>query len=135
MQDGRDYLEKAGVEEAIRAGLSQILKDKPADPVAALGKILQAKKVCILATSASTMGDHATGAWSEEITGPYYTFLDAGCTVKIASISGGKIPIDAGSLSDTFKTANDKRFEETGDVAKLETSLPLSKLDVGTIDM
>ena len=37
-------------------------------------------------------------------------------------VKGGKITIDAGSLSDQFKTENDKRFESSGDVAKLEAS-------------
>ena len=37
-------------------------------------------------------------------------------------VKGGKITIDAGSLSDQFKTENDKRFETSGDVAKLESS-------------
>ena len=37
-------------------------------------------------------------------------------------VKGGKITIDAGSLSDQFKTENDKRFESSGDVAKLESS-------------
>ena len=44
---------------------------------------MSGKKVAILATSADKMGDHATGAWSEEITGSYYAFVDAGCTVTI----------------------------------------------------
>ena len=30
---------------------------------------MSGKKVAILATSADMMGEHATGAWSEEITG------------------------------------------------------------------
>ena len=37
-------------------------------------------------------------------------------------VKGGKITIDAGSLSDQFKTENDKRFESSGDIAKLESS-------------
>jgi len=133
--DGRTYLEQHGVEEAIRAALAKVLKEKPADPIKALGQLLAGKKVVIAATSASTMGDHATGAWSEEITGPFYVFKDAGCDVTIASISGGKIPIDAGSLSDTFKTENDKRFESTGDIAKLDSSVPLSKITVADFDI
>lgn len=67
--------------------------------------------VLIVSTSASSMNGHDTGAWSEEITGPYYTFKDAGCDVTICSIAGGNVPIDKGSLSDQFKTENDKRME------------------------
>ena len=92
-------------------------------------------KVVILTTSADKMGDHPTGAWSEEITGPYYAFVDAGADVAIASVSGGPVPIDAGSLSDAFKTENDKRFESSGDISKLETSVPLSSVEVGELDI
>ncbi|EOD04876.1 hypothetical protein EMIHUDRAFT_444594 [Emiliania huxleyi CCMP1516] len=92
-------------------------------------------KVIILTTSADKMGDHPTGAWSEEITGPYYAFVDAGADVTIASVSGGPVPIDAGSLSDAFKTENDKRFESSGDISKLETSVPLSSVEVGELDI
>jgi len=74
----------------------------------------KSRKVLIVATSASKMGDHATGAWSEEITGPYYTFVDMGFDVTVCSIDGGDIPIDAGSLSDQFKTENDKRMIDGG---------------------
>ena len=87
----------------------------------------------------------ASTACSELCLHRYYTFADAGCAVTIYSVTrtrtrtrtrtpkpnpspspdqvkGGKITIDAGSLSDQFKTENDKRFESSGDVAKLESS-------------
>merc|ERR1719453_1326795 len=67
-------------------------------------------RVLIVCTSASQLGDVPTGAWSEEITGPYYVFSEAGCEVYIASIMGGKVPIDQGSLSENFLTENDRRF-------------------------
>lgn len=95
---------------------------------------MASKHVVILATSASAMGDHTTGAWSEEITGPFYAFKDAGCTVTIASVAGGTIPIDAGSLSADFKTANDTRFETDGDIAKLSDSPAIASVDLGTVD-
>ena len=83
-----------------------------------------AKKVVILCTSADKMvsGDE-TGAWSEEVSGPFYTFTGKGCEVTIASIKGGKVPIDAFSLGEGFKTENDTKFESTGDVKKLESSV------------
>eukprot|EP00928_Gymnodinium_smaydae_P044831 TRINITY_DN29921_c0_g1_i1.p2 TRINITY_DN29921_c0_g1~~TRINITY_DN29921_c0_g1_i1.p2 ORF type:complete len:340 (+),score=101.44 TRINITY_DN29921_c0_g1_i1:83-1021(+) len=79
-------------------------------------------KALIVSTSAATMGDHATGAWSEEICGPYYVFQDGGCDVVVCSIEGGDVPIDAGSLSDQFKTANDTRMIEAGSKALKGTS-------------
>jgi len=95
---------------------------------------MSGKKVAILATSADKMGDHATGAWSEEITGSYYAFVDAGCTVTLYSVKGGKITIDAGSLSENFKTENDTRFETSGDIAKLETSAAMASIKADEID-
>lgn len=89
-----------------------------------------AKKVLIVATSADKMGDHATGAWSEEISGPYYTFTTAGLQVDIASPKGGKIPIDAGSLHENFKTENDTRLEKDSVAqAKLNESLVVTEID------
>lgn len=57
-------------------------------------------KVLIIATSHGTMGasSEATGVWLEELTTPYYTFVDAGAEVTIASIGGGMIPIDPRSI-------------------------------------
>jgi len=79
---------------------------------------------------------HETGAWSEEITGPFYVFKDAGCEVTLASVQGGKIPIDQGSLSDSFKTENDTRFMADADaMALLENSTALSSLDLGSFDI
>ena len=82
------------------------------------------------------MGEHVTGAWSEEITGPYYVFKDAGCEVTIASVAGGKIPIDAGSLSGDFKTENDTRFEaDEAAMAARDASKPLSEVDPTSFDI
>lgn len=98
------------------------------------------KTVAIVATSTSELpltsgATHTTGAWSEEITGPYYVFKDAGCDVTIYSVKGGQVPIDQGSLSDNFKTDNDKRFENSGDVKLLNGTAPLSQLNLDTVDI
>jgi len=98
------------------------------------------KTVAIVATSTSQLqlnngSTHTTGAWSEEITGPYYVFKDAGCDVTIYSVKGGEIPIDAGSLSEQFKTENDKRFESSGDIKLLKGTKPLSELNVAAVDI
>ena len=94
----------------------------------------QVKKVLIVSTSADKMGDHTTGAWSEEITGPYYTFKDADCDVMICSIDGGDIPIDAGSLADQFKTENDKKMEAEGS-GPLKGTRTLASFDTASFDI
>jgi len=73
---------------------------------------VEGKKVLIVATSATAMGDHATGAWLEEIAAPYNLFREAGCDVTIASLGGGAVPIDAGSLVAPYYTEDCKRFQE-----------------------
>lgn len=47
-------------------------------------------KVLIILTSHDRIGDsdRKTGIWFEELTTPYYAFLDAGAEVDIASVGG-----------------------------------------------
>lgn len=94
---------------------------------------MSGKKVAIIATSADKMGDHTTGAWSEEITGPFYVFQDKGFDVEIFSVNGGKVPIDAGSLSDNFKTENDTKFEKDGNLTKFENTRSLKDIDIDSL--
>ncbi len=56
-------------------------------------------KILIVTTSHASLGDSdkTTGLWIEELTTPYYAFIDAGADVKIVSIAGGAVPIDPGS--------------------------------------
>ena len=57
------------------------------------------KTILLIATSAARMDDgEPTGLWLEELTTPYYAFRDAGAEVTIASITGGKIPVDPRSM-------------------------------------
>jgi len=91
-------------------------------------------RVVIICTSESQLGDHPTGAWSEEITGPYYVFLEAGCEVYVASVQGGPVPIDQGSLAEGMFTENDRRFQEEGGMQFLDNALPLADIQAEAID-
>jgi putative intracellular protease/amidase len=56
-------------------------------------------KILIITTSHATLGaGDPTGIWLEELTTPYYAFVDQGAQVTVASIDGGAIPIDPRSL-------------------------------------
>ena len=57
---------------------------------------MNALKILIIVTSHAVMGNSSepTGLWLEELTTPYYAFVDAGTSVTVASIEGGAIPID-----------------------------------------
>uniref|UniRef100_A0A6U6UL03 DJ-1/PfpI domain-containing protein n=1 Tax=Zooxanthella nutricula TaxID=1333877 RepID=A0A6U6UL03_9DINO len=92
------------------------------------------KSVVIVCTSENKLGDHDTGAWSEEITGPYWVFKDKGYNVSFASVQGGKVPIDEASLSATFLTENDKRFEAEGVLEQLKDTPQISDIKVDDVD-
>ncbi|NEP12413.1 MAG: type 1 glutamine amidotransferase domain-containing protein [Symploca sp. SIO2C1] len=53
-------------------------------------------QILIVVTSHGAMGStgETTGLWLEELTTPYYAFVDAGAAVTIASIDGGIVPVD-----------------------------------------
>jgi hypothetical protein len=50
----------------------------------------------------------------EEIATPYLTFKEAGLQVTVASVKGGKIPVDAGSLDKQFVTPDVTKFMNDG---------------------
>lgn len=69
--------------------------------------------ILFILTSQATMGvgGNPTGVWFEELATPYYAFIDAGVEVEIASIDGGRIPIDPNSLQAAGKNpASVERF-------------------------
>ena len=51
---------------------------------------------------------------AEELVAPYYVFTEAGYDVTVASIKGGKIPVDPASLQGDFKTAEVTKFWADG---------------------
>jgi len=74
------------------------------------------RNVLIITTSASHMNDGSTtGLWLEELTTPYYAFLDSDANVTLASIKGGEIPIDDRSLADAEnREASVERYMQDG---------------------
>ena len=68
------------------------------------------KKVVIVNTSAGAMGGNPTGLWLSELADPYYALKEAGLDVTIASIAGGAIPIDPGSMGENFFGEKAKQF-------------------------
>jgi hypothetical protein len=74
-------------------------------------------QVCLLNTSATYFGpnkDIPTGIWLEELATPYYLFKEKGYEVVVASIAGGAIPVDAGSMGEGFFTDAAKKFMHDG---------------------
>mgnify|MGYP000568368553 CR=1 FL=1 len=70
-------------------------------------------KVLMVLTSHDTLGDTGkkTGFWLEEFAAPYYTFLDAGAQITVASPAGGQPPLDPKSDLPDFQTELTHRFK------------------------
>jgi putative intracellular protease/amidase len=65
-------------------------------------------------TSHDKLGDTGkkTGFWLEEFAAPYYTFLDAGAAVTVASPKGGEPPLDPKSDTPEGQTEATQRFKK-----------------------
>ena len=82
------------------------------------------KPLLMLVTSASQMGQgQQTGLWLEEFAIPYQIFRDNKVPVRVASPTGGKVPIDPRSVPD------DEQKEQWKDaIAELEDTRPLEEI-------
>ena len=103
---------------------------------------LPGKKALIIATNQAELnkpgktGGKATGAFLSEITVAYYDFLDASMQVDVASIKGGKVPIEPQSLSYFIKTTADKRFLKDVELRKkIENSRAIADVDFTAYDI
>ena len=99
---------------------------------------LPGKRALIVTTSHATLGEggKATGVFGSEMTAPYYEFLDAGMEVDVASIQGGRIPIEPGSFLWLLATPSDKRYLKDADFrAKVKSSQKIDALDFARYDI
>lgn len=90
------------------------------------------KKVLFVLTSHDKLGDtgEKTGFWIEEFAAPYYTLIDNGFEVTIASPLGGQPPIDPKSDDKSAATEDTKRFDADKDLQnKLSHSHKLSEIN------
>ncbi|OED62882.1 thiamine biosynthesis protein ThiJ [Vibrio tasmaniensis ZS-17] len=99
------------------------------------------KRALVVTTSHATLNQpgktegQPTGVFASEMTHPYYSFLDAGMMVDVASIKGGKVPIDPQSLSRMTISPEDKRFlSDPVLLEKVENSLRIDDLDFTQYD-
>ncbi len=78
-------------------------------------------KVLFVLTSHDKLGDtgEKTGFWVEEFASPYYTLLDKGVDITVASPKGGKAPIDPNSDTEDNQTEDTKRFHNDEDAQKV----------------
>ena len=89
----------------------------------------------VLAAPGETEGPE-TGVMASEFTHPYYTFLDNGMSVDMASIQGGRIPIDPQSLAYPIITPEDERYLNDSDAqTKVRKSIAMTDVDIGQYDI
>ena len=103
---------------------------------------LPGKRALIITTSHSLLAKPGetegpeTGVMASEFTHPYYTFLDGGMSVDMASIQGGVIPIDPQTLSYPVATPEDKRYlNDSIAQAKAQNSLAIADVDMRLYDI
>lgn len=99
---------------------------------------MNGKKTLIITTSHNELGDtgKATDVYGSEMTVPYYEFFDAGMTVDIASIKGGKVPIEAASMRYPMASHADKRYlKDQIPQEKAEHSLLIDTIDFTEYDI
>jgi len=74
-------------------------------------------KILFVLTSHDKLGDTGkkTGFWVEEFANPYYTLLDKGVDITIATPKGGAAPIDPSSDSPDAATEDTERFNTDAD--------------------
>jgi putative intracellular protease/amidase len=89
----------------------------------------------VLAAPGETEGPE-TGVMASEFTHPYYSFLDAGMDVDMASIQGGQIPIDPQTLSYVIRSPEDERYlNDSVAQTKARNSLAIAEVDISQYDI
>ena len=77
----------------------------------------------------------ATGIAISELTHPYYSYLDAGMQIDVASIKGGQIPIDPSGFGRAMISPEDERYlNDPALLAKVENSLRIDNVDFTEYD-
>jgi putative intracellular protease/amidase len=103
---------------------------------------LPGKRALIITTSHGVLAapgeaeGPATGVAASELTHPYYTFIEGGMSVDVASIKGGEIPIAPDSLGRIVRTPHDERFlNDSIFKAKAEKSIKIDDIDFSEYDI
>lgn len=94
-------------------------------------------KILMVLTSHDKLGntDKKTGFWLEEFAAPYYTFLDSGANVTIASPKGGQPPLDPISDLPQNQTEFTNRFNKDPNAqSALANTIKLSNIKAEDYD-
>ena len=93
--------------------------------------------VLFVLTSHDKLGDTGkkTGFWIEEFASPYYSLLDKGVNITIATPKGGQAPIDPSSNTDDAQTEATKRYwDDTEAQERIANTKKLSAMKASDFD-
>tara|TARA_R110000787_G_scaffold108621_1_gene217016 strand:+ start:11612 stop:12418 length:807 start_codon:yes stop_codon:yes gene_type:complete len=93
--------------------------------------------ILFVLTSHDQLGDTGkkTGFWVEEFANPYYSLLDKGATITIATPKGGTAPIDPSSDSPDAATMDTDRFNNDAEAkAKIANTMVLADMNPDDFD-
>lgn len=94
-------------------------------------------KVLVVLTSHDQLGHtgRQTGYWLEELAGPFYVLRDAEVDVALASLTGGRPPLDPKSAQPEFQTELTLRFQaDPRAQAQLDATRQLSEILASDFD-
>ena len=100
--------------------------------------LLAEGRALIVCTSHDRLGEDGdpTGVWGSELTAPYYEFRDGRVDVDVASIKGGRIPIDPMSFVYFLKSEHDDRYLSDPELQeKVANSLAIDDIDFTEYDI
>ena len=89
----------------------------------------------VLSAPGETTGDE-TGVMASELTHPYYSFLESGLEIDVASIKGGQVPVDPQTLNFVVRTPEDERYMDDAVLqAKVTNSIAVADVDFTAYDI
>ncbi|MCM4152392.1 type 1 glutamine amidotransferase domain-containing protein [Arenibacter sp. N53] len=93
--------------------------------------------ILFVLTSHDKLGDTGkkTGFWIEEFANPYYTLLDKGVDITLATPKGGAAPIDPSSDTPDASTKDTERFKNDAVAQnKIKNTLLLAEINTNDYD-
>ena len=94
--------------------------------------------ILFIITSQTVMAptNDPTGVWLEEVTTPYYAFIDEGYNVEIATVAGGNVPIDPRSIGDEQKKEESvaRYYEDSALQAAFKNTTSAEDIDIQKYD-
>ncbi|MBC8272710.1 MAG: type 1 glutamine amidotransferase domain-containing protein [Gammaproteobacteria bacterium] len=117
------------------AGLHPEFQGEMAGPLPGRRALIITTSHDVLSAPGETTGDQ-TGVMASELTHPYYSFLQSGLEIDVASIKGGLIPVDPQTLNFVVRTPEDERYMDDAVLqAKVANSIAVADVDFTVYDI